>query len=108
MEKSSSSGDSIDDLPMLPTDNNSKSDEDYEKLKNFLDVQQKQKMGLTAKEVGMATVLFIILCLPIIDRFIYMFIPAAENSSILNCTIKAAIFFLILYVLVHPWSKNKN
>lgn len=52
-----------------------------------------------ATDVVYATILFVILQLPIIDDLLEKFLPIAK-SLVVRTTIKAFVFFVVLFVLV--------
>ena len=97
----------VDDLDALPIGNETEDEVDVNmnKIKLFAKSQQKQKMGLTAKEVGFATILFVFMSLPITDKLLEMVVPSSENSLVIRMFVKAILFFGILYLIVHPFNK---
>lgn len=97
--------DSLDNLPVDRTENDDSIDKSIKSFEGAIRTQKRQKMGLTAKEVGYATILLIFFMLPITDKLIEMAIPMSENSTIIKMLIKAGMFFILLYLIVHPWNK---
>ena len=99
--------DLVDSLDNLPTDVSTEENTDdiLRRLEHSVKTQKRQKMGLTAKEVGYATILFVFLSLPISNKIYAMAVPSSEDSPIILTTLKAITFFIILYIIVHPWNK---
>ncbi len=98
--------DSLDELPTSPVDdNNDIADKSLKQLETVVNIQKRQKMGLTAKEVGYATILFIFLTLPVTDKLLAMVAPSTEDSIVIRTALKGATFFVLLYLIVHPWNK---
>ncbi len=97
--------DSLDDLPADSVGDDDIAAKSLQQLETVVRTQQRQKMGLTAKEVGYATIIFIFLTLPISDKLLAMVMPSVDDSIVIKTAIKGAIFFVLLYLIVHPWNK---